>query len=137
MTFASGGVLGDLAPIDWTYRIANGVVFGGLAIGMSISHGAAVAAGFGWYSYAGVITFDLGSPELGASLFRELLTFLVAPAIVARLDGVTSIAPGGATTMDVTRPLTQNVAGDEFVIPALYSGFVLSVFSVVLLPLCI
>ncbi|AGB38741.1 lysine exporter LysO family protein [Natronococcus occultus] len=143
------GSLGYVKRLGWgvfliPVAIAVGSIVGGmlvgLAIGMPVSHGAAVAAGFGWYSYAGVIMFDLGGTELGAvaflaNLFREVLTLLIVPAIVDRLNGITSIAPGGATTMDVTLPLIQNAAGDEFVVPALLNGFVLSVFAVVLIPL--
>jgi len=111
----------------------------GAVIDMPATHAAAVAAGFGWYSYAGVVVFDLGGVELGtiaflANLLREIVTFLVLPAVAKYFGGITSIAPGGATTMDVTLPLIQRVSGERFVIPALINGLVLSVAATVLVP---
>lgn len=118
--------------------ILGGVLFG-VVIDMPVTHAAAVAAGFGWYSYAGVVVFDLGGVELGtiaflANLFREIFTFFVLPVVAKYFGGVTSIAPGGATTMDVTLPLIQRVSGERFVIPALINGLVLAVAATVLIP---
>ncbi|AGB31205.1 putative membrane protein [Natrinema pellirubrum DSM 15624] len=131
------GVL--LIPVAVAVGSILGGVLLGAVIGMPVTHAAAVAAGFGWYSYAGVVVFDLGGVELGtiaflANLFREIVTFLVLPAVAKYLGGVTSIAPGGATTMDVTLPLIQRVSGERFVIPALINGLVLSVAATVLVP---
>jgi len=61
--------------------------------------------------------FDLGGMKLGAiaflaNLFREIVTFFVLPVVAKYFGGVTSIAPGGATTMDVTLPLIQRVSGE-------------------------
>lgn len=123
--------------------VAVGSILGGVLLGMVINmpntHAAAVAAGFGWYSYAGNVVFDLGGMKLGAiaflaNLFREIVTFLVLPVVTKYFGGVTSIAPGGATTMDVTLPLIQRVSGEKFVIPALINGLVLSVAATVLIP---
>jgi len=116
----------------------GGVLFG-VVIDMPVTHAAAVAAGFGWYSYAGVVMFDLGGMKLGAiaflaNLFREIVTFFVLPVVAKYFGGVTSIAPGGATTMDVTLPLIQRVSGEKFVIPALINGLVLAVAATVLIP---
>src|SRR5699024_4057232 len=100
---------------------------------------AAVTAGFGWYSYAGVVVSNLGGIELGAvafltNFFRELITFLLLPFIAKYLGGMTSIAPGGATTMDGTLPMVQRVSGERFVVPALVNGIVLSVFATLFIP---
>ncbi|KYH25909.1 hypothetical protein HAPAU_25870 [Halalkalicoccus paucihalophilus] len=143
------GSLGYVRRLGWgvfliPVAVALGSVVGGVlvgaVIGLPVSHGAAVAAGFGWYSYAGVVLFEVGGSKLGAiaflaNLFRELLTFLVVPPVVKYLNGITSVSVGGATTMDVTLPLIRTAAGDEFVVPALINGIVLAAFAVVLIPL--
>lgn len=131
----------------WVFAIpllvAVGSVAGAIAlafvVGMPVWEVAAVGAGFGWYSYAGVVLFELHSTELGtiaflANIFREIVTILLLPGIARHLGGVTSIAPGGATTMDVTLPIIREVSGDEFVVPALINGMVLSALAVVLVP---
>ncbi|ADJ16894.1 predicted membrane protein (plasmid) [Halalkalicoccus jeotgali B3] len=129
-----------LIPVAVAVGSILGGVLVGMVINMPVTHAAAVAAGFGWYSYAGVVVFDLGGMKLGAiaflaNLFREIVTFLVLPAVTKYFGGVTSIAPGGATTMDVTLPLIQRVSGEKFVIPALINGLVLSVTATVLIPI--
>ncbi|WP_435159176.1 lysine exporter LysO family protein [Haladaptatus sp. DFWS20] len=131
------GVL--LIPVAVAVGSILGGVLLGMVINMPIAHAAAVAAGFGWYSYAGVVVFDLSGMKLGAiaflaNLFREIVTFFVLPVVTKYFGGVTSIAPGGATTMDVTLPLIQRVSGEKFVIPALINGLVLSVAATVLIP---
>lgn len=131
----------------WVFAIpllvALGSVGGAIAlasvVGMPIGEVAAVGAGFGWYSYAGVVLFELQGTHLGtiaflANIFREIVTILILPAVARHLGGVTSIAPGGATTMDVTLPIIREVSGDEFVVPALVNGMVLSALAVVLVP---
>lgn len=123
--------------------VASGSILGGVLLGVIIGipviQSAAVAAGFGWYSYAGVVMFDLAGGKLAAiaflaNLFREIVTFFILPATAKYLGGTTSIAPGGATTMDVTLPLIQRISGEKFVMPALINGIVLSVAATVLIP---
>ncbi|MBD3158883.1 MAG: DUF340 domain-containing protein, partial [Candidatus Lokiarchaeota archaeon] len=48
-----------------------------------------------------------------------------------------SIAPGGATTMDIGLPIIKKTAGDELVIPAFVSGVVLTGLVPILVPLVI
>ncbi|MBX0298190.1 lysine exporter LysO family protein [Haloarcula nitratireducens] len=155
LLFGVGVTVGDdtealrqIRSIGWSVllipvAVAVGSILGGILFGVSIdmpvTHAAAVAAGFGWYSYAGVVVVDLGGLKLGtiaflANLFREIVTFFVLPVIAKYLGGVTSIAPGGATTMDVTLPLIQRVSGERFVLPALINGLVLAVATTVLVP---
>jgi len=55
--------------------------------------------------------------------------------LVKYLGRLISIAPGGATTMDVTLPLIKKTAGDEMVLPALINGIVLSALVPILVPL--
>ncbi|SIQ33711.1 lysine exporter LysO family protein [Halanaerobium kushneri] len=119
-----------------------GTVIAGFVIGFSFNESAAVGAGFGWYSLSGIILSQLHSVELGSiafltNIFREFLTFLILPFVVKKFGNSAGIAPGGATTMDVTLPLIKKVAGEEMVIPALVSGMVLTTLVPILVPFLI
>lgn len=126
--------------------IAIGSVLGAIAfgflLGFSFNESAAVGAGFGWYSLSGIIISQLHSVELGSiaflsNIFREFLTFLILPFVVKKFGNSAGIAPGGATTMDVTLPLIKRVAGEEMVIPALVSGMILTTLVPILVPFLI
>lgn len=142
-------VLDNTSGISWgvfaiPLLVAVGSIFGGvlsgIAIGFPIIESAAISAGFGWYSYTGVVISKLSGIELGtiaflANFLRELITFLLLPFVAQYLGRTASIAPGGATTMDVTLPMIQRVSGDRFVLPALINGIILSLLASVLIPL--
>lgn len=119
-----------------------GTIITGYIIGFSFNESAAVGAGFGWYSLSGIIISQLHSVELGSiafltNIFREFLTFLILPFVVKNFGNAAGIAPGGATTMDVTLPLIKKIAGEEMVIPALVSGMVLTTLVPILVPFLI
>ncbi len=124
--------------------IGVGSIAGAMTVGffwnMSCNEAAAVGAGFGWYSLAGIITTNMHSVELGtlsflANLIRELFTFLALPLIARWLGKIAAIAPGGATAMDTTLPLVKKAAGDEMILPAFVSGLFLSILVPLLVPL--
>ena len=117
-----------------------GAVISGSLLGLSCQEAAAVGAGFGWYSLSAILIGQLYSVELASvafltNIFRELITIMILPLTAKYLGSVTSIAPGGATTMDVTLPLIKNAAGEEAVIPALLNGMILSSLVPLLVPL--
>ncbi len=124
--------------------IGVGSIAGAMTVGffwnIGYNEAAAIGAGFGWYSLAGIITTNMHSVELGtlaflANLIRELFTFLALPLIARWLGKIAAIAPGGATAMDTTLPLIKKVAGDEMILPAFVSGLVLSILVPLLVPL--
>lgn len=126
--------------------IAGGSIGGawisGYFLGLPGNEATAVGAGFGWYSLSGIILTKIYSVELGSlafltNIFREVITFLILPFVVKYLGKLTAIAPGGATTMDVTLPLIKKIVGHELVIPAFISGVVLSILVPLLVPLLI
>lgn len=128
------------------FLVATGSILGavvmGLLLGLGSSEAAAVGAGFGWYSLSGVILGEIYSVELGSlafltNVFREILTIISLPFAVKYIGRLTSIAPGGATTMDVTLPVIKETAGEEVVIPAFISGVVLSMLVPILVPFLI
>ena len=119
-----------------------GAVIAGLILGLSTNLSAAIGSGFGWYSLSGIIITNLGFPEIGSlaflsNVFRELMTIISLPFIVKYFGKLTGIAPGGATTMDVTLPVIKETAGEETVIPAFFSGAVLSILVPILVPFLI
>ncbi len=131
-----------LIPIS----IAAGSILGSLLVSFLVETSAvetaAVGAGFGWYSLSAILLTKLSGPELGAiaflsNTFRELLTFLILPFAVKYLGKIVSIAPGGATMMDVTLPLLRELGGEEVILPAFFSGAVLSSLVPLVVPLII
>ena len=131
-----------LLPVLIAIGSIIGAVIIGFFIGLTSNEAAAVGAGFGWYSLSGVILGKLHSVELGSlaflsNVFRELITIISLPLIVKYLGKLTGIAPGGATTMDVTLPVIKETAGEETVIPAFFSGAVLSILVPILVPFLI
>ncbi|MCM0147390.1 lysine exporter LysO family protein [Photobacterium galatheae] len=102
-----------------------------------VTHGLAMASGFGWYSLAGILIGDgLGPVFGGASFLNELLRELIAltliPAVIARYPN-TAIGYAGATAMDFTLPVIQNCGGIRCVPIAIVSGFILSLLVPVLI----
>ncbi len=131
-----------LLPIS----IAVGSIVGPLLLSFLLAFSpmetAAVGAGFGWYSLSAILLTKLHGAELGAvafltNTFRELLTFLILPFVVKYFGKIVAIAPGGATMMDVTLPLLKELGGDEVVLPAFFSGAVLSSLVPLLVPFLI
>ena len=128
------------ATFGWKLVLIPLLVAGGSLLGLSCQEAAAVGAGFGWYSLSAILIGQLYSVELASvafltNIFRELITIMILPLTAKHLGSVTSIAPGGATTMDVTLPLIKNAAGEEAVIPALLNGMILSSLVPLLVPL--
>ncbi|ADO76537.1 lysine exporter LysO family protein [Halanaerobium praevalens] len=132
--------------IVFPFLIALGSILGtaamGFVIGFNLNESAAIGAGFGWYSLSGILLSELHSAELGSvafltNIFREFTTFLILPTVVKYFGQTASIAPGGATTLDVTLPLVKKVGGEEMVIPALISGMILTTLVPILVPFLI
>ncbi|SHM54797.1 lysine exporter LysO family protein [Halanaerobium congolense] len=146
---ASREIIEDLKLMGWKLiviplLIAAASVLGTVIIGFvfnfSLGESAAVGAGFGWYSLSGVLISKLHSAELGSlafltNVFRELLTVMILPFVAKYFGSLAAIAPGGATTMDVTLPLVKEAGGEAVVIPAFISGAVLSTLVPILVPL--
>lgn len=127
-------------PILIAFGSLIGSILIGVFFGLGVGESAAVGAGFGWYSLSGVLISKLHSAELGSlafltNVFRELLTVMVLPLVAKYFGSIAAIAPGGATTMDVTLPLVKESGGEAVVIPAFVSGAVLSTLVPILVPL--
>jgi uncharacterized membrane protein YbjE (DUF340 family) len=146
---ASREIIADLKLMGWKLIVIPilialgsllGSVLSGAVFGFAAGESAAVGAGFGWYSLSGVLISKLHSAELGSlafltNVFRELLTVMILPLVARYFGSLAAIAPGGATTMDVTLPLVKESGGEAVVIPAFVSGAVLSTLVPILVPL--
>lgn len=92
----------------------------------------AVGAGFGYYSLSSILINEMHSETLGtialvANVIREVLTLLLAPAMVWAFGKLAPVASGGATAMDTTLPIIIRVSGNEYGLMAIFSGMVLTV----------
>lgn len=110
-----------------------GSLFGGvvvaLLLGQSIFEMLAISQGLAYYSLSSILITEklgitLGAIALFANVFRELLTLLSAPLLAKWLGPLAPIAAGGATTMDVSLPAIVSASGKEYLVPAIYHGFV-------------
>lgn len=129
-----------LIPLLICIGSIGGAYLVGLILKMPANHSLAVGAGFGWYSLSAVIINRMHSIELGtiaflANVLREILAILMIPFVVKYLGKISAIGPGGATTMDVTLPVIKKYGGDELVLPAFFSGIILSLLVPILVPL--
>lgn len=114
-----------------------GGVVAALLLGQSLYEMLAVSQGLAYYSLSSILITEklgitLGAIALFSNVFRELLTLLLAPLLVKYLGPLAPIAAGGATTMDVSLPAILNASGKEYLVPAIYHGFVCD-FSVPIL----
>jgi uncharacterized membrane protein YbjE (DUF340 family) len=109
--------------------IVGGLV-GGLVLGVNVVASMALCGGYGWYTLAGPLMVQLYGAEWGAlgfsvNFLRELLT-IVTVSVAVKVDRFAPVAFGGATTMDTTLPVIVRYCGDDMLITAFSSGFVLS-----------
>lgn len=115
--------------------IVLGTMFGSLVasllLRLRLGEGILVGAGLGWYSLSAVLisqSYDvsLGALALLTNVFREVLSILLVPIIASKLGYLPAIAPGGATTMDVTLPIIAQNTDSQTTLVAFYSGTVLT-----------
>lgn len=129
-----------LLPLVVAVGSIAGAVLVGFFLGMPPADSAAIGAGFGWYSLSGVLLAKLRSVELGtlaflANVSRETLAIILLPVVARYFGRYAAIAPGGATTMDVTLPLIVKCTGPDMALVAFFHGLVLSALVPILIPL--
>lgn len=111
-----------------------------LDLGPTLREGLAVGSGFGYYSLSSVLIAQLHGETLGvvallANVMRELMTLLLAPLLVRCCGRLAPVAAGGATAMDTTLPIIARFAGHRYALVAVFSGFVLTLLTPVLVTL--
>jgi uncharacterized membrane protein YbjE (DUF340 family) len=109
-------------------------------LGLGVSAGMAVGAGFGWYSLSSVILAEMSGPELAAlafltNVFREIMAIVAMPHLFRIGLGIAAITPGGATTMDTTLAIVSRCTDEGNTVLAFYHGVVLSTMVPILVPL--
>lgn len=117
-------------PFAVAFGSIIGGLIGGIILRIDVLASMGVCAGYGWYTLAGPLAGQLFGLEWGAlgfavNLFRELVTVATA-SIVAKLDKYAPIAMGGATAMDTTLPIIVRYCGQDTIITAFSSGFILT-----------
>ncbi|WP_299013900.1 lysine exporter LysO family protein [uncultured Photobacterium sp.] len=114
-----------------------GGIIAAMLLGIPLTHGLAMASGFGWYSLTGILIGDSLGPVFGGAAFlnellRELVALSIIPIVIGRYPS-TAIGYAGATAMDFTLPIIQNSGGIRCVPIAIVSGFILSLLVPVLI----
>ncbi|MGQ9624473.1 MAG: lysine exporter LysO family protein [Candidatus Bathycorpusculaceae bacterium] len=122
-----------IIPLSIAVGSILGGLVGGYILGINPVGSMAVSAGFGWYTLAGPLAWQLFGMEFGAlgfvaNFLRELLTILAIPLMV-KVNRYAPIASGGATAMDTTLPIIVRYCGSDSVIIAFLSGFILSLIA--------
>ncbi len=146
----SGKIMSDLKVLGLqVLLLPAGIAAGSILAAVLLVHlldlmphneAAALASGFGWYSLSAVIITEIHSSALGAMAFltnviRELIAIVITPAIADRVGKLSSVAPGGATTMDVTLAVVGRAAGRKYIPVAFISGLALTALVPVLVRL--
>jgi len=123
-----------LKVLVFPFAVASGSLIGGfvggLILGTDVFASMAVCAGYGWYTLTGPLAGQLFGLKWGAlgfavNLLRELVTIATA-WLAVKLDKYAPIAMGGATAMDTTLPIIVRYSGQETLITAFSSGFILT-----------
>lgn len=119
-----------------------GAAVSGFLVGLPFNEATAIGAGFGWYSLSGVLIAQIYNVETGALAFitnvaRELLTFISVPLIARYIGRLSTVAPGGATTMDTTLPVVTKATDSDMAVIAFISGSVLTTLVPLLVPFLI
>ena len=97
-----------IVPIGVIIGTTLGGIICSFILKMDMNVTTAIVSGYGWYSLSGIIMTELtGSATLGSitflsNLMREIMTYLLVPFLAKKLNYVTAIAPGGATSIDTT-----------------------------------
>ncbi|MEN1759270.1 lysine exporter LysO family protein [Anoxynatronum sibiricum] len=127
-----------LVPFMVALGSVLGTMAGGLLLHIPWYQAGAVGAGFGWYSFS-AIELSKHSAQLGTLAFitnisREVMALISIPFVARYIGKLESIAPAGATSMDVTLPIISRSTDGNVAIIAFITGVVLTAIVPVLVP---
>lgn len=130
-----------LVPISAGLGCIAGGIIVALMFNMPFLEGAAVAAGFGWYSLAPILIAPY-SAELSAiafltNVFREILAIVFISYTAKYIGYFETIGLGGATSMDTTLPIITRNTNAETAVVSFVSGIIMSLMVPVLVPLIV
>ena len=126
--------------------IVSGTILGGVIYGLisslSVKEGVAVAAGFGWYTYAPNIISQAGYPVASAISFlhnviREVTGIIGVPFFATKIGYIESVAVPGIASMDVCVPIIEKYAREDTVVYGFATGIVMCLLTPIIVPLVI
>lgn len=98
-------------------------------VGCTVREGIAIAAGAGWYSYAGVAVESMAGAQLGtiallSNMIREIFAITMMP-LIARFFGNTScIAAAGSSSGDTVLPVITRYTDETTSLMSIINGAV-------------
>lgn len=109
-----------------------GAGFSSFFLPVSLKDSLLISSGLGYYSLSSVLissqySLYIGTIALLSNLLRETTTLILAPVLVKVFGKNSLISSAGATSMDVCLPVIQKYSGLDFIYPAFFSGFVLTI----------
>lgn len=121
--------------------VASGSIAGGMMgaeiLGINITDGGAVGAGFGWYSLSAVMLAEksamLGTLAFMTNVMREIIALIIIPFVAKYIGYLEAVSVGGATAMDTTLPVVSRSTDSQTTIISFISGIVLTLLT----PLCV
>ena len=121
--------------------ILGGVVYG-LISSLTVREGIAVAAGFGWYTYAPNIIAQAGYPVASAISFmhnviREVVGIIGIPFFAAKIGYIEATAVPGIASMDVCMPIIEKYARKDTVVYGFATGLLMCILVPLIVPLAI
>lgn len=123
-----------LLPVATILGTYSGCAVADIFLDYRLSDALAISSGFGYYSLSSVLISEsrgamLGTIALITNIIREVFTLLAAALLVRIAGPLAPITAGGATTADTTLPIISSVCGQQFVLIAVFHGFIVD-FSV-------
>ena len=121
--------------------ILGGVVYG-LISSFTVREGVAVAAGFGWYTYAPNIIAQAGYPVASAISFmhnviREVVGIIGIPFFATKIGYIEATAVPGIASMDVCMPIIEKYARKDTVVYGFATGLLMCILVPLIVPLAI
>lgn len=123
-----------------------GAILGGVIMyfimPVTLRESLAIASGFGWYSLGPVIIMDAGHLTASAisfvhNLTRELFSMLIVPFVARYVGFIEAACVPGSPAMDICLPVVERSTNSTVVIYSFITGFIVSGFVPILVPLFI
>lgn len=145
-----GTVVKKFRMVGWRIFLFPIGVIGGTLIVMvimsmfidySVTETLAVGSGFGWFSLAPILiaeySVEVSALSLLYCVMRDVLGFIFIPVIAKTIGFVETIAPPGASAMDVSLPIVERATNADIAVYSFVSGVIVSLMVPVLVPLFI
>lgn len=120
-----------LLPVMTVVGTYIGTAIASLFVGRTLLESLAVGSGFAYYSLSSVIISDTKGLELGtvaliANILREITVLIGTPLLIKCFGKLAPISVGGATSMDTTLPFIKQYCGEQYIMIAIFHGFIIN-----------